>query len=223
MNNVHWTCITYQTLLPYYDHRQMRFTLPKQIFSWVQDKPFGHTFWATLEDICCLWHHAACNVYAQRYIGHHSEFHGSFGVEMLAKMLRQKVFLSFLFFQISSTYGELIFDTEYQQHPHNQLLKVGVPHQLRTLRPPSAPSDRLSSPRSHRRSSTPPSTPCRTLRSWPSNSKRWRASLEAAVLMVWRYLRQPQSWHSSQLHKEVFGEPILGISSKVWWLACWGF
>ena len=77
----------------------------------------------------------------------------------------KKVFLSFLFFQISSTYGELIYDTKYQQHPHNQLLKVGVPHQLRTLRPPSAPCDRLSSPRSHRRSSTPPSTPCRTLRS----------------------------------------------------------
>merc|ERR1712223_2304384 len=30
---------------------------------------------------------------------------GSFGLRMLAKMPRQKVFLSFLFFQISSTYG----------------------------------------------------------------------------------------------------------------------
>ena len=74
------TCITYQAWLPFHNLRQMRITLPKQIFSRVQDKPFGHTFWATLEDICCLWHHAACNVYAQRYIGHHSEFHGSFGV-----------------------------------------------------------------------------------------------------------------------------------------------
>ena len=133
------SCMTYQTWLPYYDLRQMRITLPKQIFSRVQDKPFGHTFWATLEDICCLWHHAACNVYAQRYIGHHSEFNGSFGVGMLARMLRQKVFLSFLFFQISSTYGKLIYDTEYQQDPHNQLLRLGSPTSSRPCNRPQLP------------------------------------------------------------------------------------